>query len=177
MRRENILIIVLSLSALFFGFRLLDKPAQTVEVNNQQSWLDTKDRKFPEDFTEEEKLALVPQTDDIPKDIHRRWDETIRVIAESTETLTLEKFGDDCFGRPTVVKTGIGRKIKVVNPQNSEITLGMGERAWTIPANSSLEISPEFKILPDFKDVFSYGYGCGAAAAPSGLFFVDEFTQ
>ncbi len=132
-------------------------------------------REYPPDMTEDEKLALVPQTDQVSREEHRRWDETIKRIAAETDTLTLVMVGSDCFGRPSVLKTGISESINVYNSTDAQITLGMGDQRWDIPAKGTTTIRPEFKILPDFKDYFSYGYGCGSSDAPSGLFFVSEF--
>lgn len=132
-------------------------------------------RVFPPDFTEEEKIVLVPQTDDVPKDEHLKWDETLRKIAQKADFLTLYRYADDCFGKPVVFKAKRGEGIKVKNVDESEITLGMGEQNWTIPPKGEAVIRPEFKLLPEMTTKgASYGYGCGFyESAPSGLFFVE----
>lgn len=146
------------------------KESVSVEEDN-----DLSKRKYPSHFTEEMILTLVPQTDEVGKEEHRRWDETLREIAEDADTLRLYKYENDCFGDPLVMRVKRGEAISVKNDADSEITFGMGEQNWNIEAGGTIEIVPEFEIYPETKlEENPYGYGCGGPFenAPSGLFLV-----
>ena len=177
----DLAILVLVFAILLLGSLVAQKEGLLPFVNDSQleSSSNYKDyfnqRKFPEDFTNDEKLALVPQTDDVPRQLHLDWDRVIQEIAEDVEALELVPSGNDCFGRPTVLHVSLGQKVRVVNKSETDLSIAFGEQSWDVPFGREVEISPVFEILSDFKDYFSYGYGCGANDSPSGLFFVDEF--
>jgi len=168
------LVLLVSLIAIV-GVYFYTKTREEPETIQQPEVIWDQQRQYPADFTDNEKIVLVPQTDDVPRPAHVKWDTTFQEIAEDVDTLKLVTVGSDCFGRPSVLKTEMGSPINVENTTEADISIGMGEQSWSVPARATITITPVFKILPDFKNYFVYGYGCGFPSAPSGLFYIDDF--
>lgn len=172
----NLIIIVLSLLSLILAIKLywpanfkLKLPSLNLP---QVSQAPTAGRIFPADFTDDEKLALVPQNQDAPSADAERWFTTVLKIGAKADKLTLLSQNGDCFGRPTVFKVVPGTPFLVYNPGSTEVTLGMGEQTFKVAAGQTVSINPVFEA-PEGGGSFSYGYGCGQQEAPSGLFLVE----
>ncbi len=129
-------------------------------------------RKYPDYITEDQKVVLRPQSNDQSTEDTIYWSDLVNKLATSSNKLTLRKYGEDCFGEPVVLKLDANQKVQLVNDNNSEITLGYGDKSWRVPAKSSLDINFDLAPLESNQDNM-LGYGCGNSNEPSGLVLVE----
>lgn len=181
----NISFFIILVLLIFLGFNFIgdnkflvnlfsNKPAEE-ETQDLQVAEDLTKRQYPPGFTEEMKIVLVPQTDEVGKEEHREWDVTLREIAEDADLLRIYDYKEDCFGDPLVFRTKRGEEISVKNDTQRQMSFGFDEQMWEIAPGETIHIIPEFEIYPEFKlEENPYGYGCGGSFenAPSGLFLV-----
>ncbi len=147
--------------------------------NQNISELISSERVYPEGFSDEQKLAIALQEEEVTDEFRNAWTNAVsRLLGNEADTLELVSVGSDCFGLPTVFRLKDGEPLRIRNTTDSALTLGSDDIHWEVGAGETIEVEHNFSVPEADSDEgaftgYFFGYSCGAYPAPSGLFFIE----
>lgn len=133
----------------------------------ESSW--GRNREFPDDFTDEEKLILTEQKHDYERvtdedqRIYEKYLELLRTERDRGGKISVFRYGEDCFAKPVVVEMDYGSKLTLVNTGKEPLNIGIGKGNWDLAPEQQIAVTPEFDNIKIGENL--QGYSC----SPYGL--------
>lgn len=135
-----------------------------------------RNRDFPPDFTEEEKIILTEQYHDYERTsiemdkAYEHFLELLTTYRSRIPELTIIKYKEDCFVRPVILAIKSGQAVILKNINDTSVGLGVGGEQWNVPAFESITVYP--KLREEVLNQVYWGYSC----SDKGLagYFVKE---
>lgn len=162
-------VVLLVLSALVLIFRLIERDNTDVDFIPQGVPRETptafgRNREFPPDFTEEEKIILTEQYHDyerttiqMDKD-YERFLELLKSYRSYTPRLTLISYKDDCFGRPAILVLSEGEELTITNSGDKSVEIGINGGQAVIGPNETVNLPMKFVEFEENQTI--WGYSC-----------------
>jgi hypothetical protein len=156
-------------------FNHKDSPASKKDISETTLW--GKDRTFPPDFTDEEKILLTEQKHDYERtnaNLEADYQKYLDIrdsLPVRSSTITIIKYKDDCFVRPVIIKVWPDQKLLIKNPNDTSVNLGMNGLLWDIPANQDLLVT--LKLKETQTNQIYWGYSCSQYGL-AGYFVLDQ---
>ncbi len=136
-----------------------------------------RNRNFPPSFTVAEKILLTEQKHDYERttpDLEAQYQKYLKIrdsLPVRSSTITVIKYQNDCFVRPTILKARPGQKLLIQNPNDTSANLGMAGETWNIPAHGNLLVT--LKLKETQANQIYWGYSCSEFGL-AGYFVIDN---
>lgn len=165
-----ILLIVIIIADRIFPAVFFNKSGASpdaAKASPDSSW--GRNRIFPDNFTDEEKLILTEQKHDYERvtgedqEVYEKFLGLLKTERSRVRKISVSRYGDDCFARPVIVEMNYGEKLTFVNTGKELLNIGIGKGNWDLASEEQIEVTPEFDNIKIGENL--QGYSC----SPYGL--------
>lgn len=123
-----------------------------------------RNREFPPDFTEEEKILLTQPyhdyertTEEMDKE-YERFRDLFKTYVSRGSTVDVIRYKDDCFFRPVILGVRSGQAVTIVNNTDIGTSPGLGGESWEIGPFEKRTVYP--KLVPEVENQTYWQYSC-----------------
>jgi len=124
-----------------------------------------RNREFPPDFTEEDRIILTEQFHDYER-VNEKMDEDylrfltlLKTYISYSSILEVVQYKNDCFVHPVLIAVKTGQAITVKNNNGISVNMGIGGEDWYIPEYGEVIVYP--KLIEEVENQKIWGYACG----------------
>jgi len=166
----DLFIVALLLTIVILIFRFMNQNAVIKDFRPQQIPQATpnkwgRNRDFPPDFSEEEKILLTGQLHDYERtteeldDAYLRFLSLFKTYVSHDPTIRIIRYKGDCFAQPVVLGIKGGQAVTIRNDNDEWASLGVGGESWDVPPHDTLIVYP--KLIAEVEKQTFWGYACG----------------